>query len=142
VNRTGALALAAILLWAAPSGCKKAGGSAPAIPFSELREQLTEAHQRLASATAQGTVERVPELDRTIGSTLDAIQARSTSMDLLEREALAIQVASARQCLTALDRYAASGDVDLVAAQLKQLDTVLGEVDTILERAVRVETAK
>jgi len=136
-----AVALAALLL-PAFGACQKAGGPASGPSFSELRQRLDEAQTGLTSAASEGSIERVAELDRSLAATLDAIESRSSSLDLLSRESLNIQIASARQCLAALDRYAASGDVDLVTAQLKQLGPIVNEVDTILERGVRIESAK
>jgi hypothetical protein len=130
----------------APSTCwilrQQAGGSASGPSFTELKQRLDEAQSGLTSAVAEGSTERVAQLDRSVSTTLDAIESRSSSLDLLSREGLNIQVASARQCLVALDRYASSGDVDLVTAQLKQLGPIVTEIDTILERGIRIETEK
>lgn len=122
--------------------CQRGGGGASGPAFADLRGRLESARIQLHAAVEQNSLERVPALDRALGAELDAIESRGSSLDLMQRESLALQIASARRCLTAIDRYVASGDIELVSAQLQQLDPTLREVDTILERAVRVEAAE
>src|SRR5262245_4675059 len=138
----GRLVLIASLALLSATGCQKAGGSVSGPKFSELRESLDDLHQKITAAAAAPEFDRVSSLGRSLSEVLDAIESRSSSLDLLSRETLALHVASARKCLTDVDRYATSGDQDLVQAQVKQLDGIIGDIGTVLERGIRIETAK
>jgi len=59
----------------------------------------------------------------------------------MDREHLSISVATARRCLTDMDRYAASGDIDLLKAQVQQLAPTVTEIQELLDRAERTTKA-
>ncbi len=99
-------------------------------------------HSRLVSAVNEGSVDRVRALDRELNAQLDAAMAQTSAMNLLDREHFSIAVATARRCLTEMDRYAQSGDVELLRAQEQQLEPTVTEIQELLDRADRTTTAK
>ena len=72
-----------------------------------------------------------------IGSSFDAIEARGSSMNLMDHESLKIQLATGRNTMTETDRWIQVNDADAVRNQVAQLDPVLGEIDVLLDRAVK-----
>jgi hypothetical protein len=132
--------LVALLL--APS-CEWAGDTnAARVPFAALKRQVDDVQARLNSAVQNGEAERVPDLDREMNATLDAAMNQRSAMNLLDREHLAINVATARRCLTDMDRYAQSGDMELLRAQVQQLAPTIAEIQVLLDRADKTTTAK
>ncbi len=141
VLRTRAACLIAALL--AVSSCQWAGDTkAVRVPFAELRQRLEDARSRLESAVQEGSVDRVPALDQALSAELDAAAAQSSAINLLDREHLAINVATARRCLSEMDRFAQSGDVEVLRAQFQQLQPTVAEIKDLLDRAERTATAK
>lgn len=139
--RTRAACLLAALL-AVPS-CQWAGDTkAVRVPFAELKQRVEDARARIESAVQEGSVDRVPALDQALNAELDAAAAQSSAMNLLDRQHLAINVATARRCLTEMDRFAQSGDVEDLRAQFQQLQPTVAEIQVLLERAERTTTAK
>ena len=108
-------------LLAAPS-CQWAGDTKAArVSFAALKESVEDVNARLTSAVEEGSGDRVLGLDR---------------------EHLSISVATARRCLTAMDRYAQSGDAELLRAQNQQLQPTIVEIQELLDRADRTTTAE
>jgi hypothetical protein len=139
--RTLAGVLVATILGA--SSCQWAGDTkAVRVPFADLSRRVEEARSRLESAINEGSADRVPALTRALNAELDAASAQSSAINLLDREHLAINVATARRCLTDMDRYAQSGDLDLLRAQFQQLLPTVAEIRVLLDRAERTTTAK
>lgn len=135
-----ALVLAALL---AGSSCQWAGDTkAVRVPFVELKQRIVDAQSRIASAVQEGSMDRVPALDQALNAELDAASAQSAAINLLDREHLAISVATARRCLTQMDRFAQSGDLEDLRAQLQQLQPTVAEITELLDRADRTTTAK
>jgi hypothetical protein len=62
-------------------------------------------------------------------------------MNLLDREHLAIQIASARKTITSINQWVSSTDVDAVRSEVEKLNGILGEVDTLLDHTIRATTA-
>ena len=139
--RTRAASILATLV--AVSSCQWAGDTkAVRVPFREVKQRVEEAHSSLAAAVEDGSVEDVPALDQALNAELDAAMGQSSAMNLLDREHLSINVATARRCLTDMDRYAQSGDVELLRAQFHQLEPTMAEIEVLLDRAERTTTAK
>jgi len=129
-------------LLAAPS-CQWAGDTKAArVSFAALKESVEDVNARLTSAVEEGSGDRVLGLDRELNTVLDAAMNQSSAMNILDREHLSISVATARRCLTAMDRYAQSGDADLLRAQNQQLQPTIVEIQELLDRADRTTTAE
>jgi hypothetical protein len=128
-------------LWAAPS-CQWAGDTkAVRVSFAALRTQLADVSSRLNSAIENGDSEHIPALDKELNAVLDASMNQASAMNILDREHLSINVATARNCITDMDRYATSGDMDLLRAQVKQLAPTVTEILELLDRAERTTKA-
>lgn len=126
----------------APS-CQWAGDtSAVKVSYAALRQQLDDVNSRLVRAVQNGESDRIAGLDREMNVALDAATKQASAMNILDREHLSINVATARHCMTDMDRYAQSGDMDLVRAQAAQLAPTVGEIRGLFERAERTTTAK
>lgn len=135
--------IAALLAALAASSCQWAGDTKAArVSFSALKESIEDVSARLDGAVEEGSADRVPGLDRELNTVLDTAMNQSSAMNILDREHLAISVATARRCLTAMDRYAQSGDAELLRAQNQQLQPTIKEIQELLERADRTTTAK
>jgi len=68
------------------------------------------------------------------------MENRSSAINMVDREHLAISIATGRRNITETDRWVASGDVDAVRSQVKELDAILGDIDQILDRTIRGST--
>jgi len=131
-----------LLVIAACTSCQWAGDTKAArVPFSALKQSLDDVNTRLTSAVQSGSSDQVPSLDKEMNAALDQIQSQSSAMNLMDREHLSINVATARKCLSELDRYASSGDQDLLRAQLQQLGPTISEIDELLDRTDRATRA-
>ncbi len=134
-------ALLAALL-GAPS-CQWAGDkNAVRVSFAAVRQQVDDVNSRLVSAVQSGEADRIAGLDKEMNLALDTATNQSSAMNILDREHLSINVATARHCMADMDRYAQSGDMDLVRAQAAQLAPTINEVRVLLDRAERTTTAK
>jgi len=102
-----------------------------------LKTQLDDVNTRLGNAIQNSETDRVTGLDKEMNTVLDAAMNQASAMNLMDREHLSISVATARRCLTDMDRYAASGDIELLKAQAQQLAPTVGEIQTLLDRADR-----
>ena len=58
-------------------------------------------------------------------------------MNLLDREHMAIQLASARKTFTSINHWATSNDADAVRSEIEKLNGILDEVDTLLDHTIR-----
>jgi hypothetical protein len=131
------LAVLLVLPIVAPS-CQWAGDpKAARASFVVLKQQVEDVSSRLYSAIESGENDRVPALDKELNAAMDASMKQSSAMNLLDREHLAINVATARRCLTDMDRFAQSGDSDLVKNQVQQLKPTVDEIVELLDRANR-----
>jgi hypothetical protein len=142
-TRADWLVVALVAAQLAVPSCQWAGDTQAArIPFAALKRQVDDVHARLTSAIQNGEADRVPGLDREMNATLDAAMNQRSAMNLLDREHLSINVATARRCLTDMDRYAQSGDLELLRAQAQQLAPTIAEIQVLLVRADKTTTAK
>jgi len=135
-------AIAALALVAtAVSSCQTLSGSGKGGPeFIQVRKQLTDARTSLDQAASDGSLDRVGPLLKSISSNFDVMENRSSAINMVDREHLAIQIATGRRTITETDRWVASADVDAVRSQVKELDGILADIDQILDRAIRGST--
>jgi hypothetical protein len=128
-----AAALAVVL-----ASCQQLAGSGKGkAEFTELRTQLAGTREALRKAVGESDLTRVGALLPAVSSRLDEIEKRSSAMNMVDREHVALQIATARQTITETDRWVASGDLDSVRMKVNQIDVSLGEIDEILERTIR-----
>ena len=140
LRRPPALFLATLL---SLSSCQWAGDTKAArVPFSDLKQRVSDAHSSITSAVRESAFDRVPDLDRALNAELDAVTAQSGAINLIDREHLAINVATIHRCLTAMDQYAHSGDFEDLRAQMEQLQPTITEILDLLDRAERTTTTK
>ncbi|HZI89812.1 MAG TPA: hypothetical protein VFD83_05105 [Candidatus Polarisedimenticolia bacterium] len=136
----GALLLFAALVCVA--SCQWAGDTkAVKVSFAAIRTQVDDVNTRLTNAIQNNEPDRVQALDKELNTALDTAMNQASAMNLMDREHLSIAVATARRCLTDMDRYAASGDVELLRAQAQQLQPTVTEIQELLDRAERTTKA-
>jgi hypothetical protein len=136
--------IAAALLAASLTGssCQWAGDTkAVKADFAVLKKQVDDVNTRLTSAIQNNEADRVASLDKEMNAVLDAAMNQASAMNIMDREHLSIAVATARRCLTDMDRYSASGDMDLIRAQAQQLAPTVTEIEDLLDRAERTTKA-
>jgi len=137
------LALAAVLGLAAfaASSCQSLAGSGKGgAQFAEVRKELTDAKSSLDQAASDGSLDKISPLLHSISSNFDVMENRSSAINMVDREHLALSVATGRRTMTETDRWVSSGDVDAVRGQVKELDGILTDIDQILERTIRGST--
>jgi hypothetical protein len=137
-RRLPALAALAVGLALATSSCETLSGSGKSGAELALeRTQLSETRAALNRATQEGDLQRVGPLLSAIRVKFDAIEAKSSSMNLLDREHLAIKIATGRRTIAEAERWVPVNDVEAVRSQIAELDPMLGEIDVLLDRAVK-----
>jgi hypothetical protein len=141
--KSPARAVATLALAYLVASCGWAGDNkAVHVSFAMVKQRIAEAHSNLKRAVEEGSLDRLPALQREFNAQLDAVSSQSSAMNLLDREHLLLNLATVRRCLTEIDRFASSGDLDLVRAQVAQLDPTMEEIETLLDRADKIATAK
>ena len=136
-----ALAAALVLAGTAVASCQSLSGSGKGGPeFIQVRKQLADARTSLDQAAADGNLDQVGPLLKSISSNFDVMESRSSAINIVDREHLAIQIATGRRAVTETDRWVASTDVDAVRSQVKELDGILADIDQILDRTIRGST--
>ncbi|HEX5031489.1 MAG TPA: hypothetical protein VFX78_08530 [Candidatus Eisenbacteria bacterium] len=138
--RLPALAAASILVLGLASCQQLAGTGKGSAQFVELRSQLAGSRDALRKAVGESDITRVAALLPAISSRLDEIEKRSSAMNMLDREHVALEIATARRTITETDRWVAAGDLDSVRLKVNQIDVSLGEIDQILDRTIRGAT--
>lgn len=124
------------------ASCQWAGDTkAVKVSFAALKTQLEDVNTRLNNAIQNNESDRVQNLDKELNAVLDAAMNQASAMNLMDREHLSISVATARRCITDMDRYAASGDIELLKAQAQQLAPTVTEIQELLDRAERTTKA-
>jgi hypothetical protein len=124
------------------SSCQWAGDAkAVKVDFGALKAQIVDVNTRLTSAIQNNEADKVAGLDKEMNAVLDAAMNQASAMNIMDREHLSIAVATARRCLTDMDRYSASGDMDLIRAQVQQLAPTVTEIQDLLDRAERTTKA-
>lgn len=138
--RLPALAAASILVLGLASCQQLAGTGKGSAQFVELRSQLAGSREALRKAVGESDITRVAALLPAISGRLDEIEKRSSAMNMLDREHVALEIATARRTITETDRWVAAGDLDSVRLKVNQIDVSLGEIDQILDRTIRGAT--
>jgi len=134
------LALLAVSLTG--SSCQWAGDTkAVKVDFAALKTQVEDVNTRLTTAIENNEPDKVLSLDKEMNAALDTAMNQASAMNIMDREHLSIAVATARRCLTDMDRYATSGDMDLIRAQAQQLKPTVTEIEELLDRAERTTKA-
>ena len=113
-HRLPALALAAALALSLASCQTLAGKGGSPDEFKELKQALSDDRAGLSRALAAGEIDRASGYIDGIGTRFDEIWAKSSAMNLLDREHLAIQIASGRRMLTSIRQWVSSTDLDVV----------------------------
>jgi len=142
-DRLPVLALAGALVFAALAAvsCETLAGSGKGgAEFIQVRKQLADARTSLDQAASSGNMDQIEPLLKSISSNFDVMENRSSAINMVDREHLAIEVATGRRTITETDRWVASSDVDAVRSQVKELDGTLANIDQILDRAIRGST--
>ena len=133
------IALGTVLMTAS---CQWAGDTkAVKVSFAALKTQLEDVNTRLTNAIQNNETDRVTGLDKELNTVLDAAMNQASAMNIMDREHLSIAVATARRCITDMDRYATSGDADLLKAQAQQLAPTVADIQELLDRAERTTKA-
>ena len=139
-NRLPALALATAIALAASSCQTLSGSGKGGAEFVQVRRQLADARIALDRAAANGNIDEIAPLLRSISGEFDVMESRSSAMNLVDREHIAIQIATGRRTITEASRWVDASDIDAVRSQVRELDGTLAEVDQILERTIRGST--
>ena len=140
--RSSSWLYAVLVAVALTSSCQWAGDTkAVKVSFKALKAQLDDVNTRLNSAIQNNEPDRVVNIDKELNAVLDASMNQASAMNLMDREHLSIAVATARRCITDMDRYAASGDIELLKAQAQQLAPTVTEIQELLDRAERTTKA-
>lgn len=140
-SRAARLALALAAALAAVSCQTLAGSGDQGVALAKYRAQLNESRARMDQASQNADLQGVATAMKEIGSAFDAIEARSSSMNLMDNESLKIQLATGRNTITETDRWIQVNDPEAVKNQVAQLDPVLGQIDILLDRAVKSSTS-
>jgi len=140
-HRLPALALAAALALSLASCQTLAGKGGSPDEFKELKQALSDDRAGLSRALAAGEIDRVSGYIDGIGTRFDEIWAKSSAMNLLDREHLAIEIASGRRMLTSIRQWVSSTDLDAVRGEVEKLNPVLDDVDTLLDHTIRATSA-
>jgi hypothetical protein len=114
-----------------------AGSGEGKAEFVEHRQKLVEERSALEGAASQGDLAGVRTHLGSIRSRLGAIESRSSAMNMLDRQHVALQIATARRTMTETERWIDAGDADAVRTEVGELGGILHEVDTILDRTIR-----
>ena len=137
LHRLPAVALAAATVLSLAS-CQTLGGTKAAPQdFENLKLSLTDNRNGLNRAVADGEMDRVTGYLQGLTTCFDDIWSKSSAMNLLDREHLAIELASGRRMITSVGQWVSSNDIDAVRSEMEKLNGVLGEVDTLLDHTIR-----
>ena len=105
--------------------------------FVEHRQKLSEDRVALDHAAAQGDLSTARTLLASIRARLDTIEKKTSAMNMVDRQSTALQIATARRTMTEAERYIDSGDAESARAQITQLNGILAEIDTLLDRTIK-----
>ena len=113
------------------------GSGGSSAEFTRLKQAVSDDRTRLRQAVAESSPERVPAILDALSGRFNEIWSAAPGMNLLDREHLAIQLASGRRIIGTAKQWAASSDIEAVRSEAQRLDAVLGEVEVLLDRSVR-----
>jgi len=105
--------------------------------FGRLRQGLNDDRANLNRAAVENRLDRVAGILDTMRGRFDEIWSKSSAMNLLDRQHLAIQLASGRKMLTSISQWTDSADIDAVRSEVETLNAVLNEIDILLDRTLR-----
>ena len=118
--------------------CEVLGGSKGSPEdFGRLRQGLNDDRANLNRAAVENRLDRVAGILDTMRGRFDEIWSKSSAMNLLDRQHLAIQLASGRKMLTSISQWTDSADIDAVRSEVETLNAVLNEIDILLDRTLR-----
>ena len=136
-DRLPALALAAGLALSLVSCQTLSGTKGSPEEFKALKEALANDRAGLNRAVAAGELDRISGYLQGVSTRFDEVWAKSSAMNLLDREHLAIQLASGRRMITSISQWVTSSDIDAVRSEVEKLNPVLDDVDTLLDHTIR-----
>ncbi len=102
-----------------------------------MKQALADDRAGLNRAVAAGEVDGVARSLKGISSRFDEIWSKSSAMNLLDREHLAIVLASGRNMITSINQWVSSTDIDAIRSEVEKLNPVLDDVDTLLDHTIR-----
>jgi len=138
-RNAGAAMLIAIALGTA--SCQTLSGTGDSgADFAKYRTSLADAKGRMDQAAQNSDIATVSQAMGEIGHDFDAIEQKTSAMNLMDNESMKIQIATGRRTITETDRWVQVNDAEAVRSQVAQLDPVLGEIDVLLDRAVKSST--
>jgi hypothetical protein len=135
-------AIALMLLCASLStGCDKvqqqlSGAQDQRPALMSLRETLAAKRSRLSSAVQEGNTDLLPGYLNEMKSTLDSLEVQAGKMSLMDGQDMKLKVAAARNIIKDAEPFVMQNDMEGVKAQQRNLDQVLFDVDSVLERAI------
>jgi len=136
-RRWATKAAAAAAALAAVSCQTLSGTGASGADFAKMRTELSESKGRMDRAAQSSDVQAVSKEMQEISGKFDAIESRTTSMNLMDGQTMRIQIATGRRVMQETDRWVQTNDAEAVRSQVAQLDPVLDQVDVLLDRAVK-----
>ena len=132
-----AVAALAALSFGATSCQTLAGSGQSGAAFADSKTKLAESRASMDRAAQDGDLQSVGSAMKSIGSQFDVVESKSSAMNLMDRENMAIQIATGRRTITETERWIQSNDTEAVRSQVAQLDPILDNVDGLLDRAVK-----
>ena len=131
-----AAALVAVALGAA--SCQTLAGSGQSgAALADSKTKLSESRAAMDRAVQAGDLQAVGTAMHSIGEQFDTVESKSSAMNLMDRENMAIQIATGRRTISETERWIQSNDAEAVRSQVAQLDPILDNVDGLLDRAVK-----
>jgi len=106
-----------------------------------MKQGLADDRAALNRAVAAGEMDGVSRRLQGISTRFDEIWSKSSAMNLLDREHLAIQLASGRRMITSINQWISSTDIDAIRSEVEKLNPVLDDVDTLLDHTIRATAA-
>ena len=130
--------MAAVAAGALVVSCQTlSGAGVSSADFSKLKQTVSEDRTRLREAASEPSPEHVTQVLSTLPGRFDEIWSKAPGMNLLDREHLAIQLASGRKIVDTAKQWASQSDMEAVRNETTRLDEVLGEVEILLSRATK-----
>lgn len=105
--------------------------------FERLRQGLNEDRANLNRVAVENTLDQVAGVLDQMRGRFDEIWSKSSAMNLVNREHLAIQLASARRMMASISQWTNSTDIDAVRSEVERLNVVLNEIDVLLDSTLR-----
>jgi hypothetical protein len=143
VTRGTLYRLVALLAVMGVASCQTLGGTgASGADFATYRTALSDAKGRMDRAAQNSDVPAVSKAMKEIGEQFNAIESKTSSMNLMDNETMKIQIATGRNVISQTDPWVLNNDAEAVRSQVAQLDPVLDQIDVLLDRAVKSSAAE